>query len=106
LEPSSAERPRRAYLHLPRSTTSRNSSYLKLPSAFVTHPSSHDGVIDRRDVVAYSLRHTYAQRHADVGTPVDVLAALLDHRNVAVTQGITASVRNGNGKRSNASGRW
>ncbi|MGH7746230.1 MAG: tyrosine-type recombinase/integrase, partial [Candidatus Dormibacteria bacterium] len=50
-------------------------------------PSSHDGVIDRRDVVAYSLRHTYAQRHADVGTPVDVLAALLDHRNVAVTQG-------------------
>jgi integrase len=50
-------------------------------------PSSHDGVIDRRDVIVYSLRHTYAQRHADVGTPVDVLAALLDHRNVAVTQG-------------------
>ena len=32
-------------------------------------------------------RHTYAQRHADAGTPVDVLAALLDHRDVAVTQG-------------------
>jgi integrase len=50
-------------------------------------PSHPDGVIDRRDVVAYSLRHTYAQRHADAGTPVDVLAALLDHGNVAVTQG-------------------
>lgn len=45
------------------------------------------GIIDRRDVVAYSLRHTYAQRHADAGTPVDVLAALLDHKNPAVTQG-------------------
>jgi integrase len=50
-------------------------------------PSSPDGVIDRRDVVLYALRHTYAQRHADAGTPVDVLAALLDHANVAVTQG-------------------
>ena len=50
-------------------------------------PSSPAGVIDRRDVIAYSLRHTYAQRHADAGTPVDVLAALLDHANVAVTQG-------------------
>ncbi|NMN99015.1 tyrosine-type recombinase/integrase [Antrihabitans stalactiti] len=50
-------------------------------------PSSPEGIIDRRDVIAYSLRHTYAQRHADAGTPVDVLAPLLDHRNVAVTQG-------------------
>ena len=50
-------------------------------------PASSDGVVDRRDVVPYSLRHTYAQRHADAGTPVDVLAALLDHRDVAVTQG-------------------
>ncbi|WP_460703889.1 tyrosine-type recombinase/integrase [Luteococcus sediminum] len=50
-------------------------------------PTSPEGVIDRRDVIAYSLRHTYAQRHADAGTPVDVLAALLDHKNVAVTQG-------------------
>jgi integrase-like protein len=49
--------------------------------------SRPQGIIDRRDVVAYSLRHTYAQRHADAGTPVDVLAALLDHGNVAVTQG-------------------
>jgi hypothetical protein len=49
-----------------------------------SHP---EGIIDRRDVVAYALRHSYAQRHADAGTPVDVLAALLDHGNVAVTQG-------------------
>ena len=32
-----AGRLRRAYLHLPRSTTSRNSAYIKLLSAFVTH---------------------------------------------------------------------
>ena len=50
-------------------------------------PASPDGVVDRRDVVPYALRHTYAQRHADAGTPVDVLAALLDHRDVTVTQG-------------------
>lgn len=50
-------------------------------------PGHPDGIVDRRDLVPYSLRHTYAQRHADAGTPVDVLSALLDHRNVAVTQG-------------------
>lgn len=50
----------------------------------VPHPG---GLIDRRDLVAYSLRHTYAQNHADAGTPVDVLAALMDHRDLAVTQG-------------------
>ncbi|QHE73152.1 tyrosine-type recombinase/integrase [Rhodococcus sp. WAY2] len=47
------------------------------------HPA---GIIDRRDLVAYSLRHTWAQNHADAGTPVDVLAALMDHRNLRSTQ--------------------
>src|SRR3954470_23257696 len=37
LEPPPAGRLRRAYLHLPRSTTSRSSTYRKPPSAFVTH---------------------------------------------------------------------
>ena len=31
-------------------------------------------------------RHTYAQRHADAGVPIDVLAELLDHRNLNVTR--------------------
>ena len=29
---------------------------------------------------------TYAQRHADAGVPIDVLAELLDHRNLNVTR--------------------
>ncbi|MGH3600321.1 MAG: site-specific integrase, partial [Pseudonocardiaceae bacterium] len=34
----------------------------------------------------YAWRHCYAQRHADAGVPVDVLAELLDHRNLNVTR--------------------
>ena len=34
----------------------------------------------------YAYRHTYAQRHADAGVPIDVLAELLDHRNLNVTR--------------------
>ena len=37
-------------------------------------------------LVPYAYRHTYAQRHADAGIPVDVLAELLDHRNLNVTR--------------------
>src|SRR5260370_21740426 len=37
LKPPPAGRLRRAYLHLPRSTASRGSTYIKLLSAFVTH---------------------------------------------------------------------
>jgi len=32
-------------------------------------------------------RHSYAQRHADAGTPVDVLRELMGHRSVATTHG-------------------
>jgi hypothetical protein len=41
LKPPPAGRLRRAYLHLPRSTASRNSAYIKLLSAFVTHTSAY-----------------------------------------------------------------
>jgi len=37
-------------------------------------------------ITPYAYRHTYAQRHADAGVPVDVLAELLDHRNLNVTR--------------------
>jgi len=36
--------------------------------------------------VPYAYRHSYAQRHADAGVPIDVLAELLDHRNLNVTR--------------------
>jgi integrase len=41
---------------------------------------------DKDRVIPYAYRHTYAQRHADAGVPIDVLAELLDHRNLNVTR--------------------
>jgi integrase len=41
---------------------------------------------DKARITPYAYRHTYAQRHADAGVPVDVLAELLDHRNLNVTR--------------------
>ena len=45
------------------------------------------GEFDKAKAVPYAYRHTYAQRHADAGVPIDVLAELLDHRNLNVTRG-------------------
>lgn len=42
---------------------------------------------DRRRVFPYAFRHSYAQRHADAGVPVDVLRDLMDHRHVNTTMG-------------------
>jgi integrase len=39
---------------------------------------------DRRVLHAY--RHSFAQRHADAGTPVDVLKDLMGHRSMSTTQ--------------------
>jgi integrase len=48
---------------------------------------TRDGTeVDRTRVIPYAYRHTYAQRHADAGVPIDVLAELLDHRNLNVTR--------------------
>ncbi|WP_206062159.1 tyrosine-type recombinase/integrase [Nonomuraea basaltis] len=48
---------------------------------------TRDGVeFDQARLVPYAYRHTYAQRHADAGVPIDVLAELLDHRNLNVTR--------------------
>lgn len=42
---------------------------------------------DKSAVFLYAYRHSYAQRHADAGTPVDVLQELMGHRSIATTQG-------------------
>lgn len=42
---------------------------------------------DRARITPYALRHSYAQRHADAGVPVDVLRELLDHVSVQTTMG-------------------
>jgi integrase len=47
-----------------------------------------DGVplpFDRSLVVPSAFRHSYAQRHADAGVPVEVLSELMDHRSTDVT---------------------
>jgi integrase len=43
-------------------------------------------VFDSAQIVLYAYRHTYAQRHADAGVPIDVLAELMDHRNINLTR--------------------
>jgi integrase len=49
---------------------------------------TRDGtVFDPARLVLYAYRHTYAQRHADAGVPIDVLARLLDHKNLDQTRG-------------------
>lgn len=42
---------------------------------------------ERSLITPYALRHSYAQRHADAGVPVDVLKELLDHVAVQTTMG-------------------
>ncbi len=50
--------------------------------------AAFDGTeFDKTRVIPYAYRHTYAQRHADAGVPVDVLAALMDHRSLDTTRG-------------------
>jgi integrase len=48
---------------------------------------TRDGAeFDKTRIIPYAWRHCYAQRHADAGVPIDVLAELLDHRNLNVTR--------------------
>lgn len=42
---------------------------------------------DRSRITPYAFRHSYAQRHADAGTPVDVLRELMDHVSTDTTMG-------------------
>ncbi|MGV9879215.1 tyrosine-type recombinase/integrase [Streptomyces sp. NPDC003006] len=41
---------------------------------------------DKSKIFPYAYRHSYAQRHADKGTPIDVLNKLMDHRQLDTTQ--------------------
>lgn len=47
-----------------------------------------DGIeFNKRRIVLYAYRHSYAQRHADAGVPIDVLRELMDHRKLDTTKG-------------------
>ena len=41
----------------------------------------------RERVFPYAFRHSFAQRHADYGTPIDVLAEMMGHRTIDTTRG-------------------
>lgn len=41
---------------------------------------------DKSKIFPYAYRHTFAQRHADVGIAPDVLMDLMDHRELSTTQ--------------------
>lgn len=41
---------------------------------------------DKSRVFLYAYRHTYTQRHADAGVPIDVLCELMGHRSITTTQ--------------------
>jgi integrase len=48
---------------------------------------THEGAeFDKTKITPYAWRHSYAQRHADAGVPIDVLAELLDHRDWGATR--------------------
>lgn len=50
-------------------------------------PNGDPVPFDRTKIHPYAFRHSYAQRHADNGTPVDVLRQLMDHRSIQTTGG-------------------
>ncbi len=41
---------------------------------------------DKAAAYLYAYRHSFAQRHADAGTPVDVLRDLMGHKSMSTTQ--------------------
>jgi len=55
-------------------------------NTLTTLPTRDGAEFDTTRIVPYAYRHTYAQRHADAGVPIDVLAELLDHRSYTVTR--------------------
>jgi len=50
-------------------------------------PDGAPAPFDPSLITPYALRHSYAQRHADAGVPVDVLKELMDHVSVTTTMG-------------------
>ncbi len=61
-----------------------------LRSALADYLGRARGVVaDPANIVVfpYAFRHSFAQRHADNGTPIDVLATMMGHRTIDTTRG-------------------
>ena len=55
-------------------------------TALASLRTADGGEFDKARVVLYAYRHSYAQRHADAGVPIDVLRELMDHRKLDTTK--------------------
>ncbi|UHJ79492.1 site-specific integrase [Mycobacteroides abscessus subsp. abscessus] len=53
----------------------------------VVLPTGETRPLEGVSLYAYAFRHSYAQRHADAGIPVDVLRDLMDHKHISTTMG-------------------
>ncbi|CQD04435.1 MULTISPECIES: tyrosine-type recombinase/integrase [Mycolicibacterium] len=53
----------------------------------VALPTGETPPLEGVSLYAYAFRHSYAQRHAAAGIPVDVLRDLMDHKNISTTMG-------------------
>ncbi len=53
----------------------------------IAGPDGQPLPFDRMLIFPYAFRHSYAQRHADAGVPIDVLKELMDHREASTTAG-------------------
>jgi integrase len=57
-----------------------------LPPLVMLDGQGKEVEFDKAAVFPYAYRHSYAQRHADAGTPIDVLRDLMGHRRMDTTQ--------------------
>jgi integrase len=91
LFPTPLLRARQSVGHITASAVAR---VFKLWTAKIEHidsevlgPSGDPRAFDPSLIFPYTLRHSYAQRHADAGVPVDVLRELMDHVLIETTMG-------------------
>jgi len=92
LFPSITTNSRNFHMHV-RSLASAIRSWVDDLPSLDSDVAGDDGVpvpFDRSLIYPYAFRHSYAQRHADAGVPVDVLRDLMDHRSVETTMGYYA----------------
>lgn len=91
LFPSPQQRSRQSFGHLTTAAfgVSFRAWVARIPAidSELLGPDARPLPFERRLAFPYALRHSYAQRHADAGVPVDVLKELMDHVAIATTMG-------------------
>lgn len=83
--PGARNRARRGHLNASQFRKVFASWLLMVPTPVGLSETAADFPVD--DIEPYGFRHAYAQRHADNGTPIDVLRDLMDHKEIETTMG-------------------